>query len=205
MSLKLRLIVMNFLQFFIWGAWLLTIGAYWFQTKQWSGTSFGAIFSTMGIASLFMPALMGVVADAVLSGGGRVTGVLPRFMADKELAHPRLTVLHQVDTMHERKQLMAELAEGFVALPGGFGTFEEIFEAVTWSQLHLHPHPCGFLNTGGYFDGLMAFLRTAADRGFVRPAHLDSLIVAATPGQLLTQFAQFQPPASGKWVPRQLI
>src|SRR5262245_48863705 len=86
--------------------------------------------------------LMGVLAEAVLAKGGKVTGVLPRFMSDKELAHTGITTLHLVETMHERKQLMAELSEGFVALPGGFGTFEEIFEAMTWAQLHLHRFPC---------------------------------------------------------------
>lgn len=149
--------------------------------------------------------LMGVVADAVLAGGGRVTGVLPRFMADRELAHPRLTRLHLVESMHERKQLMAELAEGFVALPGGFGTFEEIFEAITWGQLHLHAHPCGLLNVAGYFDSLLEFLRVSVTSGFVKPPHLDSLIVAPTPAELLSRFQEFQPESRGKWIPSRLI
>lgn len=149
--------------------------------------------------------LMGVVADAVLAGGGRVTGVLPRFMADRELAHPRLTQLHLVETMHERKQLMAELAEGFIALPGGFGTFEEIFEAITWGQLHLHSHPCGLLNVAGYFDSLLDFLRVSVTNGFVKPAHLDSLIMASTPAELLARFHEFQPELREKWMPSRLI
>ena len=149
--------------------------------------------------------LMGVVADAVLANGGKVTGVLPRFMDDKELAHPKLTKLHVVETMHERKQLMAELAEGFVALPGGFGTLEEIFEAITWQQLHLHAYPCGLLNVDGYFDSLLEFLRGAVAGGFVRPAHFERLTVAATPTELLDRFAQFQPDQSGKWIPSKLI
>lgn len=149
--------------------------------------------------------LMGVVADAVLAGGGRVTGVLPRFMADRELAHPRLTKLHLVETMHERKQLMAELAEGFVALPGGFGTFEEIFEAITWGQLHLHAHPCGLLNVEGYFDSLVDFLRVSVAGGFVKRAHLDALIVALTPVELLARFQQFHPESREKWIPSRLI
>jgi uncharacterized protein (TIGR00730 family) len=148
--------------------------------------------------------LMGVVADAVLARGGTVTGVLPRFMADKELAHPRLTRLHLVDTMHERKQLMAGLAEGFVALPGGYGTFEEIFEAITWGQLHLHGHPCGLLNVGGFYDSLVEFLRGATASGFIRPGHFDSLIVAATPVELLDRFSQFQPKREA-WIPSQVI
>ena len=149
--------------------------------------------------------LMGVVADAVLAGGGRVTGVLPRFMADRELAHPRLTQLHLVETMHERKQLMADLAEGFVALPGGYGTLEEIFEAITWGQLHLHAYPCGLLNVAGYFDFLLDFLRVSVAGGFVKPAHLDALIVDSTPSELLAKFEQFQPEAQGKWIPSRLI
>lgn len=149
--------------------------------------------------------LMGIVADAVLARGGRVTGVLPRFMADKELAHLRLTELHLVDTMHERKQLMAELADGFVALPGGFGTLEEIFEAITWQQLHLHACPCGLLNVDGYFDALLEFLRGSVEEGFVRPAHFDQLIVATTPSDLLNRLAQFQPDPAEKWISRELI
>jgi len=149
--------------------------------------------------------LMGVVADAVLVNGGKVTGVLPRFMEDRELAHPKLTKLHVVETMHERKQLMAELAEGFIALPGGFGTLEEIFEAITWQQLHLHAHPCGLLNVDGYFDSLIEFLRGAVAGGFVQPTHFDRLVVAATPVELLDRFARFQPDNSEKWIPSKLI
>lgn len=149
--------------------------------------------------------LMGVVADAVLAGGGRAIGVLPRFMQDKELAHTGLTTLHLVDTMHERKQRMAELADGFVALPGGFGTFEEIFEAITWSQLHLHDCPCGLLNVAGYFDGLVAFLEHSVASGFVRPAQLDSLIVTATPEEMLARFQSFRPDRADKWFSTDLI
>lgn len=149
--------------------------------------------------------LMGVVADAVLANGGKVTGVLPRFMDDKELAHPKLTKLHVVETMHERKQLMAELADGFIALPGGFGTLEEIFEAITWQQLHLHACPCGLLNVKGYFDVLVEFLRGSVAGGFVRPAHFAKLIVATTPTELLDRFAQFQPDRSEKGIPSKLI
>ena len=149
--------------------------------------------------------LMGVVADAVLANGGKVTGVLPRFMDAKELAHPGLTQLHVVETMHDRKQLMAELADGFIALPGGFGTLEEIFEAITWQQLHLHACPCGLLNVSGYFDPLLEFLRGAVAGGFVQPAHFTKLIVAPTPAELLDRFAEFEPDRSEKWVPRKLI
>jgi uncharacterized protein (TIGR00730 family) len=149
--------------------------------------------------------LMGVVADAVLARGGKVIGVLPRFMADKELAHPKLTQLHLVDTMHERKQCMAELAEGFVALPGGFGTFEEIFEALTWGQLHLHAYPCAFLNVNGYYDPLIEFLRNSVANGFVRKEQFDSLIFARSADELFDRFAAFRPEKSGKWIPKRLI
>jgi uncharacterized protein (TIGR00730 family) len=149
--------------------------------------------------------LMGVVADAVLASGGKAIGVLPRFMADKELAHPKLTELHLVDTMHERKQLMAELAEGFVALPGGFGTFEEIFEAMTWGQLHLHAFPCAFLNVDGYYDALLEFLRVPVANGFVRKEQLAALIFAQSVDELFDRFATFRPEKSDKWIPKKLI
>jgi uncharacterized protein (TIGR00730 family) len=149
--------------------------------------------------------LMGVVADAVLANGGKVTGVLPRFMDDRELAHPNLTKLHVVETMHERKQLMAELSEGFIALPGGFGTLEEIFEAITWQQLGLHAHPCGLLNVNGYFESLVEFLRGTVAGGFVQPTQFDKLVVAATPVELLDGFDRFQPDKSVKWIPSKLI
>ncbi len=146
--------------------------------------------------------LMGVVADAVLARGGRVTGVLPRFMADKELAHMRLTQLHLVDTMHERKRLMLDLAEGFVALPGGFGTFEEIFEAITWGQLHLHPFPCALLNVADYYAPLVTFLDRSSANGFVRQEQFDALIVANSVDELFKRFAGFRPEQSEKWIPK---
>lgn len=149
--------------------------------------------------------LMGVVADAVLAGGGSAIGVLPRFMEAKELAHTGLSTLHLVDTMHERKQRMAELAEGFVALPGGFGTLEEIFEAITWGQLHLHDRPCGLLNVSGYFDALNNFLQHTVGCGFVRQQQREALIVADTPSELLDRFEAFQPDRSEKWFSTDLI
>lgn len=148
--------------------------------------------------------LMGVVADAVLAGGGKVTGVLPHFMAHRGLAHPRLTELLLVETMHERKQAMAARADGFVALPGGFGTLEEIFEAMTWAQLHLHPHPCALLNVEGFYDPLVDFLRGTVRSGFVRQELLGSLIVAANVTELFAGFDRFQPASGEKWVPANL-
>lgn len=148
--------------------------------------------------------LMGVVANAALARGGKVIGVLPRFLADKELAHTKLTQLHVVDTMHERKRLMAELAEGFVALPGGFGTCEEVFEAITGSQLHLHRRPCALLNVAGYYDPLLEFLAGSVAAGFVRPDLRDSLIVAGRVADLFAGLANFCPTQSEKWLPQKL-
>lgn len=148
--------------------------------------------------------LMKEVADAALARGGKVIGVLPRFMSDKELAHGALTELHLVDTMHQRKQLMAELAHGFVALPGGFGTFEEIFEALTWAQLHLHRHPCALLNVAGYYDALIGFLDHAVTAGFVRQELRDSLIVANSVSDLFAGFAHHRPAPSEKWISRKV-
>jgi uncharacterized protein (TIGR00730 family) len=146
--------------------------------------------------------LMNEVADAALAGGGKVIGVLPRFMREKELAHESLTEMHLVDTMHERKQLMAELSDGFVALPGGFGTFEEIFEAMTWSQLHLHRSPCALLNVSGYYDKLIEFLDGTVTAGFVRKDLRDSLIVVNGVSDLFERFANHRPAQSEKWIPK---
>ena len=111
--------------------------------------------------------LMGVVADAALAAGGRVTGVIPRFLVEREVAHRGLTDLHVVETLHERKALMHELSDGFIALPGGFGTLDELSESVTWAQLGLHAKPIGLVNVEGYFDGLVAFVAAAVGQGFV--------------------------------------
>lgn len=148
--------------------------------------------------------LMNEVADAALAKGGKVIGVLPRFMSSKELAHESLTELHLVDTMHQRKQLMAELAQGFVALPGGFGTFEEIFEAMTWSQLHLHQSPCALFNVSGYYDSLLEFLDHSVAAGFVRQDLRDSLIVARSVSELFDGFANYRPAQSEKWIPKKI-
>lgn len=168
----------------------------------------GEAMATRGIGLVYGGShvgLMGVVADAVLAGGGRAIGVLPRFMEEKELAHPSLSELHIVETMHERKQLMAELAEGFVALPGGFGTLEEIFEAITWGQLHLHTYPCAFLNVEGYYDSLANFLRGMVAQGFARRDLLDSLVVASTVAGLFEGLAKFKPERTEKWIPKKVI
>jgi uncharacterized protein (TIGR00730 family) len=143
--------------------------------------------------------IMGVLADTVLDGGGRVRGVIPRALLDKEVAHHGLSELHVVDSMHERKSLMAVLADGFVAMPGGYGTLEEIMEVLTWGQLQFHDKPCGLLNIHGYFSDLLAFLDRGEREGFVRKEHREMLLVADRPGELLKLFEAYQPPMIRKW------
>jgi uncharacterized protein (TIGR00730 family) len=140
--------------------------------------------------------LMGTLADAVLAGGGEVIGVLPRGLARKELAHDGLTELHVVGSMHERKALMASLADGFVALPGGLGTLEEILEVLTWAQLGIHRKPVGLVDVGGYWGGLLALLRHAVGEGFVRPEYAALLLVDPAPAALLDRFAAWRPPVT---------
>jgi len=129
--------------------------------------------------------LMGVVADAVLAKGGEVIGVIPRFLDKKEITHDRLNEIHIVSSMHERKAMMSGLAGGFIALPGGLGTFEEILEVLTWGQLGLHGKPCAALNICQYFDHLLQFLDHAVQEQFLKPAHRDMLIVEATAESIL--------------------
>jgi uncharacterized protein (TIGR00730 family) len=146
--------------------------------------------------------LMGVVADAALAAGGRVTGIIPQALMKKELAHAGLTERIVTTSMHERKAQMAERADAFVALPGGLGTFEELFEIWTWGQLGWHRKPCGVINVAGFYDGLIAFLDHAADAGFVRPVHRGMLLLDDDPARLLDRFAQYEAPAVAKWVER---
>lgn len=143
--------------------------------------------------------LMGVLADEMLDAGGSITGVIPRALQDREIAHPGLAELHVVNSMHERKALMGELADGFVALPGGFGTLEEIIEMLTWAQLRLHAKPCGLYNVRGYFDGLLAFLGHMAEEGFLRPQHRAMLLVADDPAGLVERFRNYRAPVVEKW------
>lgn len=144
--------------------------------------------------------LMGILADATLAAGGEVEGVIPRALQLRELAHAGLTALHVVSSMHERKAKMAELAEAFVALPGGMGTLEELAEILTWAQLGLHAHPCGLLDVAGYYRPLIAFLDHAAGEGFLRPEHRRLLLVAEEPGALLDRFLTWQPPPVERWI-----
>jgi uncharacterized protein (TIGR00730 family) len=142
--------------------------------------------------------LMGVVADAVLGAGGEVTGVIPRALFEREIAHSGVADMRVVGSMHERKELMANLADAFIALPGGAGTLEEIFEQWTWSQLGIHAKPCGFLNVNGYFDPLVAMIERMVAEGFVTPSSAATLAVENEPDQLLARFRAYQPPIP-KW------
>ena len=144
--------------------------------------------------------LMGEVANAVLEGGGQVTGVLPKDLFRREVPHAGLTELIEVSTMHERKAIMADLADAFVALPGGLGTIEELFEILTWSQLKIHNKPCGVLNIAGYYDKLSEFVDFAVGQEFVRPQHRDMILWAESPQSLLDKFADYEAPNETKWL-----
>ncbi len=144
--------------------------------------------------------LMGTLADSVLAAGGQVTGVIPEALAAKEIAHTGLSELHVVASMHARKALMANLANGFIALPGGWGTLEELLEVLTWAQLGLHQKPCGLLNVLGFFDGLLSFIEHGIDEGFVRRENRSMILVSSSPGTLLDQFEEYVPRRVEKWI-----
>lgn len=146
--------------------------------------------------------LMGAVADAVMAAGGHVVGVIPDHLASKELAHNGLTKLHVVASMHERKHLMASLADGFLALPGGIGTLEEIIEVFVWMQLALHAKPCALLNVNGYYDPLVSFLTRMTESRFLRAEQLSQLIVAREPAEALDRLSSFTPTVVEKWMDR---
>lgn len=146
--------------------------------------------------------LMGLVADAALAAGGEVIGVIPHHLADKELAHPDATQMIRVNSMHERKQLMADLSDGFITLPGGIGTLEELFETLTWLQLGLHQKPVGLLNVAGFWDPMLGFLDHMTSMRFLKPEHRALLMLDTTPEGLLLKFKAFQPPDANKWLDR---
>ena len=144
--------------------------------------------------------LMSAVAEAVLDEMGDIIGVIPKMLVEREVAHKTLSDLRIVGSMHERKALIAELSDGFVALPGGIGTLEEFFEVWTWAQLGMHDKPCGLLNIAGYFDPLLEFLDRAVTEKFVREVHRSMVIVESDPRALLAKFEAYEPPRVVKWI-----
>ena len=165
--------------------------------------SLAALMAERGIGLVYgggKVGLMGELADAALAVGGEVIGVIPQDLMDREVGHEGLTDLHVVGSMHERKALMAELSDAFVALPGGVGTLEELIEVYTWSQLGLHDKPMGVLNVAGYYDGLAALLDHAVREGFLREQHRAALHVAATAEELLEAFEGWTPARVAKWL-----
>lgn len=166
----------------------------------------GVILATRSIGLVYGGArvgLMGAVADGALANGGEVIGVLPNFLKGKEVGHENLTDLILVDTMHERKTKMHELSDGVIALPGGFGTMEELFEMLTWGQLGLHKKPVGLLNVNGFFDELLAFVQTMVDKGFLKESNQQMLLAADKIELLLEKMKNYQAPATGKWITKE--
>ena len=147
--------------------------------------------------------LMGAVADGVLNAGGQAIGVLPHFLQQKEIAHPGLTSLILVESMHERKTKMNELCDGVIALPGGFGTLEEFFEMLTWAQLGLHKKPVAILNVAGFYDSLIAFMETIVHNGFLKQVNRDMLLVADDIAELLSLMQNYKAPEVGKWISKE--
>ena len=157
----------------------------------------GSLLAERGIGLVYGGArvgIMGAVADAALKGGGEVIGVIPKALVQHELAHDHLTELRVVASMHERKALMAELSDGVIALPGGFGTFEELFETLTWSQLGIHDKAFGVLNIGGFYDGLLALVDHAVTEGFIPEQHRALVLEATEPEAMLDLLTAYEPP-----------
>jgi len=168
-----------------------------------SARRMGQIFADRGIELVYgggRVGLMGALADAALAAGGRVIGVIPEGLRRREVAHESLTELHVVHTMHERKQLMSDLADGFIAMPGGFGTFEEFCEVLTWSQLGMHAKPCGLLNVKSYYAGLLTLFDHAVAEQLLHPRNRAMVIAESEPKLLLDAMAQYRAPAVEKWL-----
>jgi uncharacterized protein (TIGR00730 family) len=168
-----------------------------------AATELGQLLAAKGIGLVYgggNVGLMGVIADAVVDAGGEAIGVIPRALADREIAHTGLTSLHIVDSMHTRKAMMAELSDAFIAMPGGVGTFEEFFEAVTWTQLGLHRKPCGLLNVGGFYTPLVQFINQAVAEGFIRPVHRKVIVEDNDPVRLLEALSTVDLPDVPKWI-----
>ncbi|MBS7254710.1 LOG family protein [Flavobacterium branchiicola] len=149
--------------------------------------------------------LMGAVADGTLNAGGKVIGVLPDFLRSKEIAHKGLTELILVESMHERKTKMNDLCDGVIALPGGFGTLEELFEMLTWAQLGLHKKPIAVLNVNGYYDALLELLKTMTEKGLLKEANQKMLLVSEDIDDLLNQMKNYTPPTVGKWIEKDKV
>ena len=165
----------------------------------------GTLLAERGIGLVYGGAavgLMGAVADATIAAGGSVTGVIPQALVDREVAHTGLPDLRVVNSMHERKALMAELSDAFIALPGGIGTFEEIFEVWTWTQLGSHAKPCAVLNIEGFYDKLLDFLDHVVDEAFLKPVHRGMLLAEADPTALLDLIVSYRVPSETKWIDR---
>jgi uncharacterized protein (TIGR00730 family) len=168
-----------------------------------AATRLGATIARRGLELVYgggTIGLMGTVANAALGAGGRVIGVIPKALQLRELAHVKLSSLHVTGSMHERKAKMAELSQGFIALPGGLGTLEEFAEIVTWAQLGIHARPCGLLDVKGYYQPLVAFLDHAVEEGFVSALHRQLILIDTDPGALLDRFAAWEAPTVEKWV-----
>ena len=168
-----------------------------------AATHLGQLLAQQGIGIVYGGAsvgLMGAVATAAREAGGEVIGVLPQSLMDRELAHTDLSELHIVGSMHERKATMSDLADAFLALPGGIGTFEELFEVWTWGVLGYHRKPCGLLNINGFYDGLISFLDHVVEDEFLRPVYRDMLLVESSPEAMLEAVRRYTPPSLPKWV-----
>jgi uncharacterized protein (TIGR00730 family) len=171
-----------------------------------AATQLGRALAKQNVALVFgggCVGLMGILADSVLAAGGQAVGVIPKALVEKEIAHQGLTKLHVVGSMHERKALMADLADAFVLLPGGYGSWEEFLEVATWLQLGIHRKPCAILNVAGYYDALLSLSSHALAEGFLRAAHKDMLIVESDPGRLLARLDTAEVASQPKWVSRQ--
>jgi uncharacterized protein (TIGR00730 family) len=147
--------------------------------------------------------LMGVIADEVMKNGGEVIGIIPDSLEQKEVGHRQITELIVVGSMHERKALMAEYADGFIAMPGGIGTFEEFFEILTWAQLGFHDKPCGILNVTNYYDGLLELCDNAVNQGFLRQIHRELILADSDANSLLKKMQEYQPQAVQKWIDKE--
>jgi uncharacterized protein (TIGR00730 family) len=170
-----------------------------------SARTLGVVLASNGIGLVYgggNVGLMGVVADAVMEGGGEVIGVIPEALVQRELAHRAVTELIVVRSMHERKAKMAELSDAFIAMPGGYGTFEEFCEIITWAQLGLHRKPCAILNVEGYYDPLLALFDRAVAEGFVHPSNRQLVLQGTEPNGLLNLLAVYKPPRTEKWINR---